>query len=115
MIYDVVTSSGSLYRIDVEKRFWSKHRPIPTGFYTELHQEPLLSLMVGTKMSWPWNDPTSWEKADMPEVGKHLYIASTQVWFASTPIKHIIPVEGWDIKKFPLTVIINGKEENADD
>ena len=84
-IIDAVTETGSRYRIDFERGLWFKIRRDGA----RQGSERLWSLQVGTELKWPWDAPDSWEDATLPEVGKHLYIAGKELWYASTPIVEI--------------------------
>lgn len=91
MIIDAITSTGSRYRIDLDRKFWSK-----IDKYGNRHQtESIWELKIGTELKWPWDAPDSWEFATQPEIGKHLFLASKDVWWASTPIVEILEVDDW--------------------
>lgn len=77
---EVITEAGSVYRIDLINRFWRKN----DGPF-----ERLSDLQVGTALCWPVEDPESWSDAKMPEVGKHMYIASKDSRWVSTKIVSI--------------------------
>lgn len=73
----VTTASGREYWLDLDHLFWRRSSdPI----------ERLVDLQVGTRLVWPWQDPESWTAADRPEIGKHLYIASREVWYVTTTV-----------------------------
>jgi hypothetical protein len=99
-IIDVVTESGRRYRIDLEGRFWVR---IARNGYWE-PDERIWSLKVGTELAWPWHAPDAWEDADQPEVGKHLFLSGKDVWYVSTPVSRIVPVDSWNA---PVTELNN--------
>lgn len=108
MIYDVITRTGAIYRIDLEGGFWSKHRYFPEDgdpqfSHAEIHMEKIWQMKVGSTLSFPWNDPENWYDAEMPEVGKHLYLGARDIWYTSTEVQHIIEVGGWNPEEFPIT------------
>lgn len=107
MIYDVITRTGAIYRIDLGDGFWSKHRyredAVGKYYYTEIHMEKIWQMKVGTTLTFPWDDPENWYDAQMPEVGKHLYLSAKDIWYTSTEVQHIVEVEGWDSEEFPIT------------
>lgn len=103
MIYDVITRTGAIYRIDLEKGFWSKHRYYGEVCYSEISMEKIWSMMVGTTLQHPHNDPDNWEYATFPVVGKHLHLSAKRIWYTSTEVQHIVEVEHWDDFDSPIT------------
>ena len=91
MIIDAITETGSRYRIDFDTMIWQKisRNGIPVA------TEKLWRLEVGTELAWPWDAPESWEKAERPEVGKHLFVSGKDRWYASTIIVDIVETESW--------------------
>lgn len=89
MVIDAVTSTGAVYRIDREDGFWIKHR----NGHSESMTNRIWSLKISTDameyLVWPQNEPDWWEDADLPVVGRHLYIAGKDEWFATTKIVEI--------------------------
>jgi hypothetical protein len=92
-IIDAITYSGRVYRIDIEQGRWSRFPK--TGERHEVTVR-LWGLKVGTTLDFPWNAPDEWEDATAPVVDKHLFITSRDIWFVSTKVKAIIPVESWE-------------------
>jgi hypothetical protein len=92
VIIDALTESGSRYRIQLERGLWMKisHDGYRSG------AERAWSMKVGTSLTRPWQHPEDWEDATKPVVGKHLYLASKDVWYVSTPIQKITEVSSWD-------------------
>ena len=87
----VETSTGSVYFIDRDNRCWAKN---------SYHWEPLNDLAVG---EWSGNrrdipDFESWDRVDIPEVGKNMYIRGFGMndWWLSTPIVAVREVEEWE-------------------
>ena len=87
----VETSTGSVYFIDTDNRRWAKN----SYFW-----EPLNDLAVG---EWSGNhqdipDFENWERVDIPEVGKNMYIKGQGFydWWLSTPIVEVREVEEWE-------------------
>lgn len=108
MIYDVITRTGAIYRIDLEDGFWSKHRYFEYAdnqliASAEIHMEKIWSMMVGTTLTHPWNDPENWYSTRIPEVGKHLHLGAKNIWYTSTEVTHVVEVDGWDPVEFPIT------------
>lgn len=82
MIYEATSETGAKYVIDLDIGLWIK---ITRDGYIN-PSERIWSLQVGTALSRPWEDPDNWQKADAPEIGKHLYLAAKDVWYVSTKI-----------------------------
>lgn len=91
MIIDAVTESGRTYRIDLVNGIWCR---ISKSGYRE-STENIWSIKTGTVLCWPWDNPEVWEDANEPEIGKHLYIASREVWYVSTRIEQINEIPSW--------------------
>lgn len=91
MIIDAVTETGSRYRIDFDRHLWTK---IEKWGYRH-PSERTWRLEVGTELAWPWNSPETWQKADRPEVGKHLFISAKDVWYVSTLITEVREIADW--------------------
>lgn len=89
MIYEAISESGAKYIIDLEIGLWIK---ITRDGYIN-PSERIWSLQVGTELTTPWKDPDNWQKADLPEVGKHLYLAAKDVWYVSTKIVEVREVD----------------------
>lgn len=96
MIIDVTTKSGAIYRIDFDRGFWHKRREYDEGIFYEVHMEKIWFLKVGTNLTTPWQDEYSWASAERPEVGKHMYISSRDVWYVSTLVADISEVPNWN-------------------
>lgn len=85
-VLDVVTEKGSVYRIDLERRTWRKHsRHGWTDPVESIHQ-----LQVGDELVQPWFKPEAWTDSDLPVIGKHMYIASLNVWWVSMPVVRLV-------------------------
>ena len=89
--YIATTSSGSVYFIDTDNGSWTKNSH---------YWEPLNDLAVG---EWSGNrrdipDFESWERVDIPEVGKNMYIRGFGMndWMLSTPVVEVREVEEWE-------------------
>ena len=74
------TETGSVYTVDRENGFWKKN----DGGY-----ERIWDLRVGTTLTHPADDPENWERAQYPEVGKHMFIACRAFWYTTTKIVSI--------------------------
>lgn len=85
-VLDVVTESGSVYRIDLERRFWIK---FSRHGYTE-PIERITDLQVGDELVTLWSKPEAWKSAHLPVLGKHMYIASRDVWWVSLPVVRLV-------------------------
>lgn len=91
MAYEVETRTGAKYLIDTENGFWQKIDRLGTPLGTER----LWALMVGDTMLPPWESAEAWESANVPEVGKHLYIQSKSLWYISTEVTSVTEIEPW--------------------
>lgn len=89
--YEVETSTGSVYFIDTDTGYWAKN---------SYYWEPLNDLAVGEWSGNHWDIPDfeSWERVDIPEVGKNMYIRGFGMndWWLTTPIVEVREVEEWE-------------------
>ena len=88
--YEVETTTGSVYYIDTDKKQWAKN---------SYHFEYLRIIAVGdwdgTRTNVP--DFRSWPEAELPEVGRNMYIQGRgrHNWYLTTPIVETREVEEW--------------------
>lgn len=86
-VLDVVTENGSVYRLNLKgHKTWIKHSH--RGWTDPI--ESLHVLMVGDDLVEPWRNPKAWTEAEAPVVGKHMYVASNDVWWVSMPVVKIV-------------------------
>ena len=85
-VLDAVTASGSVYRLDLERGFWIKHS---RHGYTE-PIERIIDLKIGDELVTPWIKPEAWQDAELPVLGKHLYLSSRDVWWVSLVIVRLV-------------------------
>lgn len=105
MFYDVITRTGAIYRLDLERGLWSKYRFWNSDDYAFLEVAPMKiwDMQVGTKLCHPWDGPEFWETAEMPVIGKHLHLFHREVWFTSTEVTHIVEVSSFYPDEAPIT------------
>lgn len=84
-VLDVTTESGRHYWIDTEERLWKRISRSGIPEFTE----SIWALKVGAVLAYPWHAPELWQDADVPVVGKHLFISSRDVWYVSTKVVSI--------------------------
>lgn len=89
-MFEITTSTGARYIIDVEDSFWRK-------IHKDGREDPwerIWSMKYSTTLNdFPWNDPKGWTDG-VPEVGSHLYIGSKNVWWLSTKIVSVVETPG---------------------
>lgn len=97
MILDAITETGATYRIDTEDRFWLKMRNGRTVDVTQTIWQLKVSKEKIEKenLTWPYENEDLWESAELPVVGRNLYIAGRDSWYVSTPVVEIIERESW--------------------
>ena len=84
----VTTATGSVYLVDYENRFWKKNNE-PTERLWFLQQ----SAVPASEIEYPWVNRDKWEDVEVPEIGKHMYIASRDVWYISTEVVSVEDVK----------------------
>lgn len=90
---DAITESGTVYRIDQEAGFWIRFpKGVPTLSSTT---ERIWTLKAGTDLCFPWQNEAAWDEADTPEVGKHLFISSRDVWYTSQKVVKVVEIDDW--------------------
>ena len=88
---EVKTETGRTYLLDVEQGFWMRRSKVKGGYES---WERLWQLKTGTDLSWPWQAPEGvWQDAELPEVGKHLFVSSKDTWYVSTLVVSVEEVE----------------------
>ena len=82
-VYKVLTESGTEYHIG---NGWAYN-----GYFVgSIWHLQVADLAEGATIEYPWRDTTGmWRDVEVPEIGKHMYIAGKDEWRITTPIKSI--------------------------
>ena len=92
---DVITESGTVYRLDFRGKWWRRfdsdvRGDIPREKLYRLQSSPVVSL---------GDTYLDWKDVSYPIIGEYMYLASRNLWYRTMPVVEIIPVDSWEAPK----------------
>lgn len=85
----VTTEKGTVYKIKPEKGLWKREAHPESHNPSMDHYEQMWSLQIGDEKAQPDVAARDWPLRDIPEIGKHMFIASKDSWFVSRKVVSI--------------------------
>ena len=91
---DVITKSGTVYRLDLDDKWWFR-------FNSNVTRERLCVFKTGSPHVTDSGEYyIDWEDTTFPVFGDHMYVASRNLWYQTTPVVDIIQVDSWESPPF---------------
>ena len=88
-MFKITTSTGSVYRVDTDRGLWKKN----DGPWARLWGLSSVSPDLFGK-GLTLNEILAQSKTDaIPEPREHLYVASSEVWWLSTPVASVEEID----------------------